>query len=388
MSAAARIRVLARPEIAEGLRNRRLLVIRALTPLAFLVVVAAITASSGPARVAEDDYVVAVEGDLDGARATLDAIADGTGAAGDDPPGVRFESSDDAALAVVRGADAGMVVPAHLDERLRTGPPAEVVLYTDADDRPSRAAAVRLRAGLFDQLVVVENPVLAVSETGFADDGEEPIDELRVAVAGAVAAFLLLQGGVLVGTAAARLTGRRATGSLVPLLLLPVSRRELVAGRAAAETGLGLITAVPMTLLLVLVAAAVALADGDPTAAVLTVLVAPVAVAAIGLPFVLVGTALGIRARSAQQISGFTAVALVVVALAARGVAGAADATSVWPAVVPVLGPAYAFARTAAGDLAVAEWVLALAGTALLAAALTSLAVRLLGAEHLALRDG
>ena len=109
------------------------------------------------------------------------------------------------------------------------------------------------------------------------------------------------------GTAAIRLTGRRATGNLVPQLLLPVSRFELVTGRAISELSLGMLTSLPMLGLVTLVTVLVLVGDGAGGTAALTVVVTPIAAAAIAVPLICIGLVIGIRARSAQRVSGLTA---------------------------------------------------------------------------------
>jgi hypothetical protein len=382
-----RVRVLARPEVTDGLRNRRLLLVRALTPLAFLLIVGAITSSAGPAMVADDRYQIAVEGDLEGATVTLERLSHPPGVRGDAEAPLRFVSTDDASLAITRDADVGLVVPDDLDASLAAGDDVAIVLHTKAEDRPSRAAASLLRAALFDEVRPLSSALdLGVTSVEYRKQ-DAAADDVRIALAAGIAALVLLQAGVLVGTAAGRLTGRRAGGALVPLLLLPVSRRDLVAARAASEVALGAVTALPLVGLLTLATAAYVATRGDWVDAVLVLALVPLGFVATALPLVTTGLAVGIRARSVQQVSALTAFGLVIVALGARFVAGSVTVGPSWLTVVPVVGPPLALARTLAGLGEPVGWALALVSTIGTTTAVGALAVRFLQGEHLALRD-
>jgi hypothetical protein len=382
------VRVLARPEVIDALRNRRLLIVRALTPLAFLIVVAGITSTTEPTLEAEDRFTVAVEGDLDGAASTLERIEQPATLGGVDAPRLDFEPTDDAGLAIAHDADVGLVVPDDLDRALADGDDVTVTMHTKAEDRPSRASASLLRAALFEELRPLGDPLaLDVAGVEYRSD-DAATDDVRIALAAGLATLVLLQGGVLIGTAASRLTGRRAGGALVPQLLLPVARRDLVAARTASEVVLGLLTAIPLVGLVTVIAAVYLLLDGDLATALLTLVLTPVAMVATALPLVTAGIAMGVRARSVQQVSALTAVGLVIVALGARFVAGAVTEGPALLAAIPILGPPLALARTVAGDGDPVAWVVALASTAVAAVVIGAAAVRLLRGEHLALRDG
>ena len=91
-----------RPEVAEGLRNRRQLVVRAITPLVLLLTLSAVFApdtADGPGG--RGTYRVAVQGDMAGASATL-AAARPPALDGTDAPPLTFTEADGAALAVTR----------------------------------------------------------------------------------------------------------------------------------------------------------------------------------------------------------------------------------------------------------------------------------------------
>jgi hypothetical protein len=153
VDALTRLRILSGPEVAEGFRNRRQLVIRAATPLVLLLTLSGLFAFSGRTeRLADDDYVIAVQGDFDGARETLTAVQQPPTLEAVTPPPLVFVPSDDAPLDVSSSADAGLSVPPELDATLARGETARLRVYTDHAERPSRAAASLLRAALFEHL--------------------------------------------------------------------------------------------------------------------------------------------------------------------------------------------------------------------------------------------
>jgi hypothetical protein len=367
-----RIRTLARLELLDGLRNRRQLVVRALTPLVLLLALVGLTAGGGGSETdAGTNYAVAIEGPAGGSPGLLDALTAFDGGR------LTLEPSEDAALAVAGSADAGLV--------LADGNPPTLV--SDATSSSSRAAAALVRAALTAQAMPLA-PGLVLTVTDVEEEeqlttAQELLDPLGQAMAGLV----LIQGGVLAGMASARVAGRRATGALVPHLLLPISRRDLVLGRAVAEEGLGLLTALPILALLAVMGTLV-LTIADEAARIPAVLVAlPLAAALIGFPLIATGLLIGIRARSGQQASALTAGSFVAVAIAARFVALNEEPAQGLTAAIPLVGPAQVLRGVVTGAVAPGAVVLAIAGTAAVGWALVALAARALDREHVALRS-
>jgi hypothetical protein len=383
-----RLRILSGPEVTEGFRNRRQLLIRAATPLVLLLTLSGLVAFSGRTqRLADDEYVIAVEGDITGARGTLATLEHPPTLETAAPPPLVFVAADDAALEVTRSADAGLRVPPGLDASLARGDTARVGIFTDHTERPSRAAASLLRAALFERLAPRPGE-LAVVATGVEErEGTPGVDEGREQLGRGVAAFVLLQGAVLVGAAAIRLTGRRATGNLVPQLLLPVPRLELVAGRGVSELVLGLVTGLPLLALVTVPTVVLLVADGDVALAALVVVLVPLTAAAVAAPLIATGLVIGIRARSAQQVSGLTAGSLVVVSLAARFVSQAGEEQAGVLAAVPLVGPAHVLRQAIDGQFEPLGLVVALLSTIAVTWILLRLASNLIGGDHLALRS-
>jgi hypothetical protein len=386
VSTARRLRILSGPEFTEGLRNRRQLVVRAVTPLLALSAVFAFTQERE--RLAGDAYQIAVQGDIAGAGETLTALAQAPTLQGSDTPPLEFTPTDSAAVAVAGSADAGLVLPDGLDDALASGATATIDVYTDAAERPSRAAAALLRAALFEHLAPLPGEVgLAIVGVTSTDEDTDGVGQARDDLGRVVAAYVLLQGAVLVGTAAVRLTGRRATGNLVPQLLLPVPRFELLTSRGLTELGLGMLTGLPMLGLVALTAVLILIADGATATAALTLVMIPLTAAAIAVPLICAGLTIGIRARSAQQVSGLTAASLVVVSVAARFVSGIGDEPARYLAAVPLVGPSYILRETIAGRFDPLGLIVALVSTLVLGWIVLRAAAHLMGGEHLALRS-
>ena len=144
-----------------------------------------------------------------------------------------------------------------------------------------------------------------------------------------------------------------------------------------------MLTSLPMLGLVTLVTVLVLVGDGAGGTAALTVVVTPIAAAAIAVPLICIGLVIGIRARSAQQVSGLTAGSLVVVSLAARFVSQLGDDPSPILAAVPLIGPAFVLRQTVEGNFDPRNWSLLCCRPGLGWLILRS-ASTLMGGEHLA----
>lgn len=377
MSRAPSPLALARLDLLDGVRNRRQLLIRAVTPLLLLVSLMAMTALAGGGdQLAKDTYLVTVSGDVAGARATLDALVAASGNR------IEVAVAADPHLALVSGADLSLVLPDELDTEMAGSDPIDLTLVSAADDKDSRAAATLVRSALAEVVrPLPEN--LALDARDVQEDLDRGAADL---VAQAAAALVLLQGGILIGTSASRFTSKRATGTLAPHLLLPVPRRRLALSRGVCELTLGLLAGLPLLILVGLAAITVLLVAGEPAAVVATVILMPAAAVGVAAPLVGLGVALGARARSHQQSSALTAGGLVVVALMARYVALLPESAPTWVAAVPVAGPAKVLRDGVSGDLQVVALALAVLTTAAFTALVTTIAARSLDRDDLALR--
>lgn len=372
--------VLARLDLLDGLRNRRQLIVRAITPVALLVGLVVLLAFSGDngTTTATTRYLIAVEGDVDGALTTIDALR------ANSPTPLEFVSTDNLYLALVDGADAGLRLPDDLDAAMATSAPPPLTLITSAEQRDSRAAGSQLRAAFAASTLPLTVPLTV--DTAFVDPETEEEDDLQTALGQVAAALVLLQGGVLVGTSAARFTSKRATGTLVPQLLLPVARSRLVLGRGIAEMVLGLLAGIPILGLVAVAVVVTLVATGDIGLAVLSLVLLFVTAVAVFLPLVAVGLTVGARTKSTQQASALTAGGLVVVALTARFVALLPDTAPGWVVLLPLAGPAKVLRDTISGDVQPGAMAVAFASTALISWLIVRVAARSLDRDDMALR--
>ncbi|MFN8039664.1 MAG: ABC transporter permease subunit [Acidimicrobiales bacterium] len=380
------VAALARQEALDGFRGRRALLVRMITPLLlFGVVLGAVLATRGPDPVRRDPYVVAVQGDRDGARAILGALA------GDR---LRFVPTDDAALAVLRGADLGLEVPDGLDATVAAGGDARVVVHRSATTSASRAALAVVRAGLTDQhLQLLQAQAAAVDPR--QGQGLFPVEltdvqntqqGTRTLGAELVPALLVLQAAMLVNGTATRLLGRRSRGLLPAQLVLPMRRDQLARAKGWAELAVGLVAGSPI-LLAVLVFTAWTTANRDGAlAAAGDVIVVALSAVVLCLPMIGMGLLIGTAARTQEQVTLGTAAALVVSAMVAAFVALSDVAPPAGVAVVPVVGLVGTLRNLLTGTGGLGPVVVAMGTTLLLAWGATRLGGRLFDGERLVLR--
>ena len=380
------VAALARQEALDGFRGRRALVVRMVTPLLlFGVVLGVVLATRGPDPVRRDPYVVAVQGDRAGARATLEALA---------VDRLRFVATDDAALAVLRGADLGIEVPDQLDATLASGRDAELVVHRSATTGASRAALAILRAGLTDQhLQQLQTEAAAVDpRQGRAlfpvelTDVQSTQQGTRTLGAELVPALLVLQAAMLVNGTATRLLGRRSRGLLPAQLVLPLRRDQLARAKGWAELAVGLVAGSPILLaVLVFTAWTAASRDGLAVAAGDALVVAASAVV-LCLPMVGVGLVIGTAARTQEQVTLGTAAALVISAMVAAFVALSDVSPPAGVAIVPVVGLVGTLRNLLTGSGGLGPVVVAMGTTVLLAWGAARLGGRLFDGERLVLR--
>jgi hypothetical protein len=369
------------------------LVLRAVTPIVLFLVVLGVTLTTrGSGSLRTDPYVVAVQGDFDGAQHTLGQLSDR----------LRFVRSDDAAVDSVRSADLGIEVPDRLDDRLSRREVADVVVFESATTADSRAASAFLRAGLgniHEQAVQAAVADRAPGDQGDPNEGgvnhftfdvvdlEPSQPATRSQGAGLVAAVLLLQATMIVGATATRLLSRNNRGLLAAQLLLPFRRWHLALGKGVAELELGVIVAIPV---LVLVAGfsfwtaagrdgpLVAVADG--AAVILTYLVLAITMTGLG---VLVGSV----SRTQEQVSLVSAVIVVVAAVIASQIIGQPVTPPAVANIVPVAGPVTGLRALLEGSGQAVWWAVGCAITLGLAALFIRMAGRRFDAERLVTGD-
>ena len=376
---------LAAADVLDGLRGRRQLVIRAITPLLLLGVVLGISLAVDDERTRPVDrpYVLAVDGDVDGAAATLAAL---TG----DRLVVRVV--DDAAVAVLTEADAGLRLPDDLDARVAAGEVVVLDVVQDSTESASRAAVALLAAnaevlGRTEALAALDPADVRTVFTVDRTQVELTRGGTRVLGAELVAAVVCLQAAVLATGAANRFAGRRSGGLLAAALLLPVSRARLAGSKGLAELVVGLVAAAPV-LVGVLALAVATSASSGPGAVLVAAVAVSVSVVVLGAVMTAAGVVVGVSARSQEQLTLGTG-AVVVGAAVIAAVIGLGDLPRPAAlAVVPVVGLVSELRQVLAdgGGWRLVSLVVALVSTAVLVPVLARVTGRALADERMVLR--
>jgi ABC-type Na+ efflux pump permease subunit len=354
----------------------------------FVVVLGVSLATRGGGSVRTDPYVVAVQGDLDGARHTLEGLSDR----------LRFVPSSDAALDSARAADIGIVVPDGLDDRLARHEVVDVVVYETATTADSRAASAFLRAGfgaIHEQAVQAElaapaaggDPPSVDHFTLDVVDLQQSAPAARVQAAGLVAAVVLLQATMIVGATGTRLLSRNNRGLLATQLLLPVRRWRLTLAKAVAELQLGVIVAVPILAFAIGFTALTGGGSRGPAGLVAATAVVVATYLVLALAMTTIGVLVGSISRTQEQVSLVSAVVVVVAAIVASQLIGAAVAAPPPFLVVPITGPVSALRGLLDGSVDPIWWIVGCATTVAASALLVRVAARRFDAERLVLRE-
>jgi sodium transport system permease protein len=346
---------------------------------------------AGEERERRSTFTVAVEGDLGavpGLRDALDRAPLHLRIVGD---GARAVISSTAAAAVVvpdgAAAEADRGRPVHLrllslpsESRSRFGTAA---VARRLEEARSAIAADRLgRAGV--PLAVTAPYVLRVTDlTTSSGEGT------RFGLAQALPPLLVIQLFGLMASAEERIAGAKDRRVLEPLLVLPFHRLDILLGIGAATMGAGFLAAallfVPLVVGLSLAVAAVTSTVAGPVEVAAALLLG---VLLFGLVFTAVGLYAGARAHSGGEGSVFVTLAQLSVFAMASATPFLTDVAAQGPILlVPVLGPMLLVRDAVAGGFEAEPTVLALAGTAAVAAVLLRRAVQLLDAEVSVLRS-
>jgi len=408
----------ARQELLDGLRGRRQLVVRALTPIVlFGVVLGASLATRGADPTRETPYRVAVQGDLEGMRTTIASL---------DKQNLAFEPTGDAALATANGADIGLVVPNGVDLLIKAREPVALEVIQTTVSPSSRAATANLRAGLAEvyrgQMIEARDAANQTSELGTNPPGTtagtgtgtgtpttDPtgsvdgtatlqrftIDRINVQRTQAgtrelsaqiVPALIVLQAAMLVNGTATRILGRNNRGLIMAQLLLPLRRTDLARAKAIAELGLGLTAASPV-LAVIIGYAAIA---GNLRAGLGAGLVAAGATAVVALvlsaPMVACGLFIGTAARSQEHVTLGTAISLILTSLVAAVTALGEFPRPAGIAVVPIVGAVSALRDILNGGGGPTALLVACLSALALTALFLRLAARVFDAERTVLR--
>lgn len=379
----AEVWALAGPDLLDGLRARRQLVVRAVTPVLLFgaVLGVALLLDDGPTS-RDQTWVVAVEGDLDGARDTLARLGGRR---------IDYVATDDAALAVPDQADAGLRVPERADARLLAGDAVELEVVEVTIDADSRAAAAQLQAGAAElaraeALTAAGRSLDAAVFTIDLTEVELTQRGTRVLGAELVAAVVCLQAAMLVSGAANRFSGRRGGGLLVAQLVLPVARRRLAAAKGVAELVVGSVAGLPVLVPTLALAAMVTANESGLLAGVLAVPVVVVCAAVLGACTTALGVLVGVAARTPEQVTLGSGAAVVASAVVAATVGLGDLPRPPVLALVPVAGVVSELRELLSGSARPVALVVALLVTTLAAGAVSALSGRSLDGERLVLR--
>ncbi|MDZ7731965.1 MAG: hypothetical protein U5R31_01620 [Acidimicrobiia bacterium] len=370
---------LAQAEVLDGLRRRRQLVVRALTPIVLLGLLVGIELVAGDDDLTgTGDYRVAVAGDLEGAPGALAALRD--------HPRLEVVEREDARVAADDGADLGLVFPPDFDRRLAAGDVSSLVPVLGFD-LPGRTAFALVAAEL-------EGVWRSSLPSGASDarlfDVEvvetEAEREAESLVGQVVSAIVVLQAATVIGGAAARFTTRRAVGVLQSQLLLPVPRGALALAKGTAESLLGLVAVAPVVAAFALVALVVLVAEGAVLGGVATMVAVVLGTLSMLFPASVYGVLIGCAARSPQGASVASALGVVILAGVVSFVSIGPEPVGSLVAIVPIAGLAHGIRLVASGESAALVLAVGAVSTVALGAGLTVVTGRYLGTERLGQR--
>lgn len=380
------LRAISRLEILDGLRSRRQLLLRTLTPIAMFLIVLGVTLLTRTAPgTRSDPYVVAVQGDLAGAETTLNGLRTDR---------LRIVPSSDATLDAARGADIGMLVPDKLDDKIAKGEPVTVVLLETALANESRSAAAHVRAGFGAER---EDAVLSEVQRrgGHAGnlisvdsiDVQRSTEAARFETAGLVTAIILLQASMLVSTTGTRLLSRRNRGLLIAQLLLPFERWRIAISKACAEMLVGSIATIPILLLAVVATLWSGWSRSGPLTALYGMAVVLIAFVVLVMTMTAIGLLVSAVCRTQEQVSLAAAVVVVLAAVVASVVSLNGAPPTIVSRVLPVVGLVQSTQTTLLGWGGQLPWLLVgLFTTLAFAALLVRWAGRRFDGERLVLR--
>ena len=333
---------IARKEMLDGLRDRRSLVSSLLAVLAGPLIAGLAIAGLARAEAERPLQVWLVAPEADAAKTIISFLED---------HGARVEATARPVEAEVRAGrmEVALLIPPEYVQRLREGRPAPVHLLSDPSRARSRAEARRLQqllAAFARQLGELRLLARGISPEVAAPLKVESLDvsteRSRAAAALAVLPVFLLVSAFVAGMSLAidATAGERERGSLEPLLLNPVPRRALVAGKWLATAGLDSLGVVLTLVVCRLVLARLPLEDMG----VRLELDAADLLWALGISLPLAGLAAGLQlllatgARSFKEGQTYLSMLLFVPMVAGMLLGFLPPQPSPWMSLVPVLG--------------------------------------------------
>ena len=315
-----------------------------------------------------------------------------------DDPALRVVATADARRAVTsRAAHAGLVAEAGAADAIAGGDEAQIRVIALSTRRASNIAFGRLVDVLERtriELAIDRADAAAIPHRAVQPLVMKPVDladtsrGARLELAQLVPVLVLLPLTGSVGLAAQRISGARDARVFEPLLLLPVSRSELLAGKALSGLVLGAVT-LPAAVVPLFVGrvAPVGAAGRTATLSLGTVLAIGVIAAALLTVLVAIGAFAGSAARTSTELASLLPLVSVPILLLAVTIRFFPE---LHPdgviAAVPILGPSLVVRDLAAGAATSLAGPIAVATSILWAVALLLPAGRLLGKERSVLR--
>ena len=389
---AREIRAIAAQEALDGLRDRRQLLVRALTPVILFLCVLGVTIGLGgtESRTHPDRYTVAVEGDYDGARDTLAAMSDR----------LEFIPVADARIAAIDQTEVAIRIPDDLDATRRDDPGAviPIEILQVGINPPSRAGSLLIQASLAELEYQTANQLLDAQRdtaSGASDSITLTVNNVerseagtRTLVSQVIPGLVCLQAALLVAGTANRIVSRRSRGLLMAQLLLPVSRRALAMAKGLGELAIGSVTATPVIIAVLGFGAIAAVFTDSATNPFLQLLATAVTMVVLFAFTTAVGVVIGTAARTQEQVSLATGAAVVVAALIAVTVAISSASPPAIIAIVPVAGSVGSLRDVLEGTGSIVAVLVATASTGLATALTIARAGRSLDAERMVMRNG
>jgi sodium transport system permease protein len=370
--------VVARRDLLDVFRQRSVWALLLLIPavnVCFLLVLPGVATEREQRQLARTAYTAAVEPDVD----VGDALA-----------GAR--------VATVRAADAAeLVARRRVDVGLRSNEDRTVEVLVLSGRARSRAAGAAVTAALERRAAELVRSDLA--ERGLSTAIVDPFATERVdltatgqgrrlALAGSLPLLVLLPLSSVIGLSSQRISGSKDRRVFEPLLVLPMTRASVLAGKGLSGLGLGLITLPAVVLPLVLgrfvpvgrAGRTVEVALGTGAGIVATALVLLVVLVAIGL-------VLGAAARTSTELSTVLQVVTLPVFLLGlllqlrSGIPASAGLLS-----IPVFGLLLLLREIGSGSAQAWQVVVALTSSGITVVVLLAAGARLLDRETSVLR--
>jgi sodium transport system permease protein len=383
--------IVLKKELKDGLRDRAAIVGLALQTIPTPIIWAAIMLIAAN-RMNQSDIVLPVAG-RDNAPALVDWLDTQIGVEVAPAPADPVRSVRDGTHKVV------LVIPAGFAERLADGFAAPVEIVTDSDAGASRRAAERVQALVAGYAAQLAS--LRLMARGVVPDIGSPlrVDTKDVSPPGkkegglsVLLPMLLLWTALFggVGIAADSTLGERERGSLEPLLLNPVSRSAVIAGKWLASASLACVSVVLAGVTTLIVVRSIPwheygmqLSSSDRDLLAVTFSMLPVA-----LFWTALVTLVSASSRTQQQAHTRFGLLFMTIALTTIASFLFSLGNAPWFGAVPILGQiTLSVDLLSGGNPALYRYIVAAAGSVVLALLLVAATARLLQRETIVFRS-